>query len=69
MRATSPSLTVSGATATLEIDAPLVLVKDFTNDPAVPGGTVELSFLAIKPGTYTFGVPGRDAQSVQITIK
>jgi hypothetical protein len=32
-------------------------------------GTVELSFLAIKPGTYKFGVPGRDFQSVEITIK
>ena len=32
-------------------------------------GTVEISFVAIKPGTYRFGVPGRDLQSIQITIK
>ena len=32
-------------------------------------GTVEISFVAIKPGTYGFGVPGRDLQSIQITIK
>ncbi len=32
-------------------------------------GTMEISFVAIKPGTYKFGVPGRDSQSVQITIK
>ena len=32
-------------------------------------GTVEISFVAIKPGTYTFGVPGRKTQSLEITIK
>lgn len=32
-------------------------------------GTMEISFVAIKPGTYKFGVPGRDSQSIQITIK
>ena len=32
-------------------------------------GTVEISFLAIKPGTYKFGVPGRESQTIEITIK
>ena len=32
-------------------------------------GTVEISFLAIKPGTYRFGVPGRESQTLEITIK
>lgn len=32
-------------------------------------GTVEISFLAIKPGTYKFGVPGRESQTLEITIK
>ena len=32
-------------------------------------GTVEISFLAIKPGTYHFGVPGSDLQKLEITIK
>jgi len=32
-------------------------------------GTVEISFLAIKPGTYRFGVPGRESQTLEITIE
>ncbi len=32
-------------------------------------GEAEISFLAIKPGTYTLGVPGATIQSVEITIK
>ncbi len=32
-------------------------------------GTVEISFLAIKPGTYKFGVPGRESQTLEIIIK
>jgi len=32
-------------------------------------GTVEISFLAIKPGTHRFGVPGRESQTLEITIK
>ncbi|WP_421980770.1 hypothetical protein [Roseibium sp.] len=32
-------------------------------------GTVEISFLAIKRGTYHFGVPGSDLQKLEITIK
>ena len=32
-------------------------------------GTVEISFLAIKPGKYSFGVPGSDLQRVEIIIK
>ena len=32
-------------------------------------GKVEISFLAIKPGTYTLGVPGSDLQKVTITIE
>lgn len=32
-------------------------------------GTVEISFLAIKPGTYSFGVPGRESQTLEITIE
>ncbi len=32
-------------------------------------GEAEISFIAIKPGTYTLGVPGSDLQKVEITIK
>ncbi len=32
-------------------------------------GTVEISFLAIKPGAYSFGVPGSDLQKVEIIIE
>lgn len=32
-------------------------------------GTVEISFLAIKPGTYRFGVPGFESQTLEIIIK
>ena len=32
-------------------------------------GTMEVSFLAIKPGTYTFGVPGSELQSISIVIE
>ena len=32
-------------------------------------GTVEIGFLAIKPGTYTFGVPERPSQTLEITIQ
>jgi len=32
-------------------------------------GTVEISFLAIKPGIYFFGVPGRESQQLEITIE
>ncbi len=32
-------------------------------------GTAEISFLAIKPGRYTLGVPGSDLQRVEITIE
>ena len=32
-------------------------------------GTAEISFLAIKPGTYRFGVPGSDLQTVTIEIE
>lgn len=32
-------------------------------------GTAEISFLAIKPGTYDFGVPGSELQNLEITIK
>ena len=32
-------------------------------------GTVEISFLAIKPGTYTFGVPDRPTQTLEIIIE
>jgi len=32
-------------------------------------GTAEISFLAIKPGTYRFGVPGSDLQTIEITIE
>ena len=32
-------------------------------------GKAEISFLAIKPGTYTLGVPGSDLQKVTIEIK
>ena len=32
-------------------------------------GTAEISFIAIKPGTYKFGVPGSDLQSVEIVIE
>lgn len=41
-------------------------VESFEFDEA---GTLELSFLAIKPGSYTFGVPGSDLQSVTIVIE
>jgi hypothetical protein len=32
-------------------------------------GTAEISFLAIKPGTYTLGVPGSDLQRVELIIE
>ena len=32
-------------------------------------GTAEISFLAIKPGIYKFGVPGSDLQSIEIEIE
>ncbi len=32
-------------------------------------GTAEISFLAIKPGTYSLGVPGSTLQKVTIVIK
>ena len=32
-------------------------------------GEAEISFLAIKPGTYKLGVPGSDLQSITIVIK
>lgn len=32
-------------------------------------GTAEISFLAIKPGSYKFGVPGSDLQSITIEIE
>jgi len=32
-------------------------------------GTAEISFVAIKPGTYSFGVPGSELQRVEIVIK
>ncbi|WP_099593150.1 hypothetical protein [Paramylibacter kogurei] len=32
-------------------------------------GEAELSFVAIKPGSYRFGVPGSDLQTVTITIE
>lgn len=32
-------------------------------------GTAEISFLAIKPGSYKFGVPGSDLQTVEIVIE
>lgn len=32
-------------------------------------GTAEISFLAIKPGTYFLGVPGSDLQKIEISIK
>ena len=32
-------------------------------------GTAEVSFLAIKPGTYSLGVPGSELQRVEIVIK
>ncbi len=32
-------------------------------------GKAEISFLAIKPGTYTLGVPGSDLQKVTIKIE
>jgi len=32
-------------------------------------GSAEISFLAIKPGTYKFGVPGSDLQTVEIIIE
>lgn len=41
-------------------------IESFEFDEA---GTLELSFLAIKPGTYTLGVPGSSLQSVRIVIE
>ena len=32
-------------------------------------GTAEISFLAIKPGTYKLGVPGSELQSIKIEIE
>ena len=32
-------------------------------------GTAEISFLAIKPGSYKFGVPGSQLQQVEIIIE
>lgn len=32
-------------------------------------GSAEISFLAIKPGIYTLGVPGSELQSVEIIIE
>jgi hypothetical protein len=32
-------------------------------------GTAEISFLAIKPGTYSLGVPGSSLQQVEVSIK
>ena len=32
-------------------------------------GTMEISFLAIKSGTFTFGVPGIEDQTLEITIE
>lgn len=32
-------------------------------------GTVEISFLAIKPGIYKFGVPGIESQTLEIIIQ
>lgn len=32
-------------------------------------GNVEISFLAIKPGTYSLGVPGSELQKVEIVIE
>ena len=32
-------------------------------------GTAEISFLAIKPGTYSLGVPGSELQRVEIVIE
>jgi hypothetical protein len=32
-------------------------------------GSAEISFVAVKPGTYTFGVPGSDLQSIQVIIQ
>lgn len=32
-------------------------------------GSAEISFLAIKPGTYSLGVPGSDLQTVTIRIE
>ena len=32
-------------------------------------GEAEISFLAVKPGTYSLGVPGSDLHRVEITIK
>ena len=32
-------------------------------------GTAEISFIAIRPGTYTLGVPGSEFQRVEIVIE
>lgn len=32
-------------------------------------GTAEISFVAIKPGTYTLGVPGSETQRIEIVIE
>ena len=32
-------------------------------------GTAEISFIAIKPGTYSFGVPGSDLQQATFVIE
>ncbi|MCI5038686.1 MAG: hypothetical protein MRY81_03290 [Donghicola eburneus] len=32
-------------------------------------GSAEISFLAVKPGTYTLGVPGNELQTVKIKIE
>ena len=41
-------------------------ISSFEFDEA---GTMEVSFLAIKPGRYRFGVPGSDLQTVTIIIE
>jgi len=32
-------------------------------------GTARISFIAVKPGTYSLGVPGSDSQRVEIEIE
>jgi hypothetical protein len=32
-------------------------------------GSAEISFVAIKPGSYTFGVPGSDLQKIEVIIE
>jgi hypothetical protein len=32
-------------------------------------GTMEISFIALKPGTYTLQVPGSDYQKLEIIIE